>query len=871
MISGQLIDSVGHQVLQGALIRALEMPDSTVRGYVFSRKDASFEIDHLAFGTYLIEISFQGYRTKYLPVRLGAASFNAGDVYLAIAVSSLDSVTVRNPPMILKKDTLEYNAGSYKTDYYDPVKQLLRKLPGVEVDNDGTIRVNGGTVDQVLVDGKPFFNGAPGFAIQNIPAEIINKVQVYDAVDDKSAFSGMNQQVKKKTINLTIKQNRRKGSFGKLVAGGGNKGVYATGVNLNQFNGSRQLSVIGQANNSNGLVFEPVNIPGSTGVQGGQNNAGISRAVAGGINYRDSWSSSNSSYGSYLYNNQHTQQNQEINTQNFLPNDSTTINKASSSGLNENSSHLITYNIEQKLDPSNSLIIRPKLDLQHGTSVMDQTNTLRGGLSSDTLYRAVNHSSNIKDGQSFSGNVLFGHRFADKAKTFSMDLGFLKSSNNNDGFNRTQTIHRSPIVYTSDLNLHSISRFDNLMFFPTLSYVNPLSGNESIGISYKFRYNQSRSDNRVFRYDSGSKAFDLPDSLQTNAFKDRYLTHNVGVNWQVQRARYDINIGGGVQTDLLRGENETASGTLRKQYTSFTPSIALVYRLNTVRSFQLNYTGNPVALSIRQIQPVSTTTDSLYIQEGNTQLKQPYTHLLTFAYNFLQTERQRMLTLMLNSSITANDIQSSVTHAGNGAQVSKPINVNGSFTLSGNLSYSQPVSFLRSKLGFITDVRYDQIPNVVDNEKNNTRNGTISQSLSWGAVLGKLDLSLKTTAAYTIVRYSLQQAQNSNYFTLGVNSDLRYVIQNWSFVSNGYYFFNNSLPSGFNQILPLLSVSVGHRLLRSRAVEVKLIVSDLLNQQTGLSRSVTAYSLQDTRSVTRGRYFMISFSYDLRHFKTPRK
>ncbi len=866
-VRGKLSDGAGSELMQDAMIAAIRTSDSALVSYTVARHDASFQIDHLPFGSYFLQISFLGYKTVYRELRLSAdiPFVDLGMVNMEIAVTSLDSVTVLVPPLIMKGDTLEFNAGSFKTRPFAPLEDLLRKLPGVQVGMDGVIRVNGTEMDQLLVDGKPFFNGSTNIATQNLPAEIIGKVQVYDASsNDQSAFTGFDQGIKKKTINVVIKKNRRKGNFGKGTLGAGTTGAYSAGLNVNHFNGSQQVSLIGQATNINLPLSGAPPLSASDGNTGSN---GITRLLNGGINYRDSRSKNTSLYGNYLYNNVHTVNNQVIGTKTILPHDSSTFNNARLAGLTIGRDDRVNINIEQKIDESSSLVARTNLDFQRNTYSQSQQSSLTGSLLSDTLYRSNSQNNNSRDGRSVSGNILFKHRFSASSRTFSADLNFLQSTMNINGFSHTQTSHFSPQFYYAALDLHSLDNSGNFRVAPTLSFTTPVNNHQALEIAYKFTYNKSNSDNRTFFYNASSKEYDLPDSLQSDNFINKYISNKISVNYKFQSNKFNLILGTGMQTDHLAGQNQTIGRTLQEHYFSLIPVVGLVCNFSSGKSLQLNYDGSPVQLSVQQIQPVSVTKDSLYIQKGNPDLSQPYTHTLALTYTSLVPGTQHLFSAGVSSSMTVNDIQNSTTQWANGAQIVMPVNVNGSFLIAGNICYSLPVIRLRSNLNFRADIHYLQDPEILNGERNITGNSMISSTVNWTVdIPDKVSLTLNAVSAFNIINYSLQKDLNTEYFTTALFADMSCYSKNWTFSCNEYYYLNNGLPTSFKRSLPFIAPAISRKLFKGKSSELKLTVYDLLDQQTGLSRSVTPNTIQDISTSGRGRYFLLSFTYNLSRF-----
>ncbi len=301
-VRGKLSDTTSHQNLKDATIAILDTNDSTMLVYGLTKADGTFSIDNIPFGAHLLMASFQGYKERYFTVNLSrtAPEANLGEVVMQTQPKELASVTVKAPPIVIKGDTAEFNAGQFKTKPNATAEDLLKKMPGMEVAKDGSVKAQGQDVKRVLVNGKRFFGDDPKMATRNLPTDMIDKIQVFDAQSDQSAFSGFDDGNREKTINIITKKDRRKGMFGKGSIGAGDQGKYAASTNLSYFNGNRQISFIGQANNINQQNFSIQDILGTMNSGGGGRSSGGSsggqRGGGGGMFDRKSF------YCSYNYN-----------------------------------------------------------------------------------------------------------------------------------------------------------------------------------------------------------------------------------------------------------------------------------------------------------------------------------------------------------------------------------------------------------------------------------------------------------------------------------------------------------------------------------------------------------------------------------------
>ena len=449
-IKGKLVDSVGKQSLKDASITVLESKDSTLEVFGLAKSDGSFELKNISFGKMLVQITFQGYQpiNKTITLSKENAVVDLGDVNMLVQSKDLQEVIVQTSPIVIRKDTIEYNAGSFKTKPNAVVEDLLKKLPGVEVAKDGTIKAQGETVSRVLVDGKRFFGDDPKMATKNLPPDMVDKIQVYDAQSDQSAFSGFDDGTRTKTINITTKKDKRKGLFGKVMAGGGNDGRYESSLNFNRFNGNQQISFIGQANNVNRQAFSVQDILGTlgtagggrggggvgsiiSGLGGGGSSNGITTTAAAGLNFKDVIGKKTEFSGSYFYNNLAIDRDTKSLTERFQKSDSSFFTNQTTTARTKNQNHRVNLNIETQLDSSNSLIIRPNFSNQN-TEANTRTisGVTRGKLSN--LTNTDQTLNNTGDGYNGTLDATFRHRFKTKGRTFSLNLTGGANTNHSD-------------------------------------------------------------------------------------------------------------------------------------------------------------------------------------------------------------------------------------------------------------------------------------------------------------------------------------------------------------------------------------------------------------------------------------------------------
>lgn len=853
-ISGTLQDSTGNQQMKGASVVLLNASDSAFIRFTPVQADAAFRLAHVPYGSYLLQLSFVGFETRYLHIHPDRPEVNLDTIYLSPQVYHLGDVVVRQPPVVFRNDTVEFNAGSFPTRAYAVLEELLKKLPGVQVSPEGTIKVNGVTVERLLVDGVPFFGGNPQTATKNLPADIVDKVQVYDASADQKAFNGFDNGPKQKTVNVVIKKNKRKGVFGNAMAGVGTSGTYNTGLNLNRFNGNQQLSLVAQAND--------INTQAQNNGPSPQVSTGINHLASVDFNYRDKWGDKTLAYGNYSYGHQHTIYDQDSHTQNIFTGDSVTINSQTAHNVRTSERHRISFNIDTRPDSLNTLTIRPNASYSKSSS-SDLRHSVLTDQSGDSIYSSASERFVYTEQQSAGGSMAYMHRFRKPARTFSVDVAINSNETRNKTYSNTQTTYLSATPAVSNIDQQNITKVNTSNIVPVISYTEPLAANQAMELNYKYRYNNSEANNQVYRFDQASHVYDQRDSLQSNHFKNLYQTHQFMLSYRLISQQWKIVAGVGAEQDLLKGTNITKDSVLRTHYFSLTPVVNATLGLTSTQQLVFSYSGQPMALSIDQLQPVQSTIDSLFIQKGNPHLVQPYMHNASVTYN-LMLPSQRMFSVILSGGSLRNAVQNAITQLASGTQVSTPVNMNGTYNASASINYSFPLQKINASMNTVTSFNYQHTPVILNEKTSITHSAGVGESISFqGHITEQFDYYISTITNLFKVHY---EDITTRYVMEQLIVNARYYYRDWLFNMSFYYMYNDNLAAGYRKGIPLISPAVSRQLFKNRAGEIKLSVNDLLQQNMSVTRMTTANTIVDTRTSVRQRYIMLSFTYNFRRF-----
>lgn len=897
-LKGKLIDSVGKQSLKDASITVLEAKDSTLDVFGLANADGSFVVEKISFGEMIVMIKFQGYEaySKKINFSKTNSTVDLGSIYLRIAANDLGEVVVTQSPITIKKDTIQFNASSFKTKPNAVMEDLLKKLPGVQVEADGTVKAQGENVQRILVDGKRFFGDDPKLATKNLPPDMIDKIQVFDALNDQSAFTGFDDGNRIKTINITTKKDKRKGYFGRAIVGGGSdseEGRYDNSVNLSYFNGDRQITLTGQANNVNKQNFGGQDLfgGGGGGARGGaggfagairgavsaaspaNNSGGIIRTIAGGLNYKDIWGKKTDVSGSYFYNNQQTFREQNSFTQNLIPGspDSSIFNTQTNNSVTKNQNHRINLNIEHQFDSSNSIIIRPNISFQETESSNEATTFSTRGTSKN-LNNSVATTNRTNSGYNAGLEATFRHRFKKKGRTYS--IAFNPSQSINDGNTSNYSINNffnRPIPVSDTINEIGVTNRDSKTMNATFSYTEPIGKNQILEFNYNYNSNINNSGTQTFAFNKANGQYDIVVPNLTNVFENTFNSNRVTLNYRLQNAKYNFSIGSGVQAGNLVSTNLSKDSSITQKFVNFFPTMNFRYDFTKTANLRIFYNGRTGQPTAQQLQPVVDNSNPLNITSGNPNLKQQFIHTFRILYNSFNIFTQKLFFATINANFTANDIQNSTTYLPNGAQFTMPVNLSGTYNVNGFINYGFPLKKPKSNINLGLNLSRSQSQTLVNELSNYTRNTTAGFNASWTTNIKEgFDMNFSSNSSFSFARYTLQPQQNGDFFTQTfVAEPTIFTKKGWVFSTDFRYIKNTGRAEGFNTNIPLWSASIAKQLFKKKEGELKFYVFDLLNQNQSLTRNVTGNTIQDVSTVVLKRYFMISFTYNLRSFGAP--
>jgi len=880
-ISGKVINAKDKQPVDFATVAIRNLKDSTVVASGQTNPDGSFSFKAIAPGRYRVYAAFLGLKTATKDVEVAKAAVNAGEIAMADDGVDLSTVDVTaSIPIVVKKDTIEFDAKSIKVRENAVVEDLLQKLPGVEVAKDGSVKAQGETITKVKVDGKEFFGNDPLLATKNLPADMVDKIQVIDELSEQAQFTGIDDGTRNKILNITTKSGMKHGYFGNSTVGYGSNDRYDANLNVNKFDEDQQLSFVGQFNNINKQNFGQGGGAGNGfgggsfggrrgggGGGGGSSSPGITTTNAAGLNFADTYKDGTQFQASYFFNDATAKLLQNSNTQNLFGGITTNINENLNS-TTDRTNHRFNFMVDTKIDPSLSIKIQPNVSYTE-TDANSTTTYNRDYVTSLTngLQRYNNNSAT----PSFSNNLLVRKSFKRRGRTLSLNVNTSINDNDATALNyRLDQITRNGVTTDSLTNQNNITNSNSINNTARLVYTEPLNKTLSVEFNYQNGYSNSDSERQTFDFNPATLQFDLVNTQYTNTYNNRTLTNAAGFSFTTTEKKYNWNIGVAAQQTNRVNTNLTTGLVRTQNFINITPSAQFRYNFSNRKRLFINYRGSTSQPTIDQIQPIPDNTNTQTIFVGNPTLKPSFNNSLRVNYNNFNIESGRFFFARLNLTQTFNSIGRANVPLENGIQQVSYVNVDGVYSGSGGATLSLPLMAERKlTLNISADASYNRDVNLITSSataglvKNITNSYTISNGYKLVTNVEKFDLTGGITGSYNHSVYSAQPSANTTYYTINPNFDVSYVLPgNFRIATTVEYYRNFGGGDLYNREYTLINPYLSRQFFKNRAT-FRFSVNDALNQNTGISRTTTGTSISDVNYNVLKRYYMLSFTYSL--------
>lgn len=896
-VKGHVFDTATNRGLAYATVSIVDSKDSTLVTFIRADSTGKFNFKTLEKGKYLISASYVGYVPVWKPIEVTAGNvLDLGQLILTDVLKSNDvTVTARRAPVTINNDTVEFNTENFKTQPNAVVEDLLKRLPGVTVDTDGTVRVNGQKINRVLVNGKEFFTGDPKIATKNLDADAVDKVQVFDKKSDRAEFTGIDDGNSEKAINLKLKKDRNKSTFGRVAGGaGGDDGRYDAQTNINKFNGDQQLSLLGMANNVNKQGFSLNDIMNFSGdlargmrntgggisisinsggggdnglpVTGlGQNQQGVATTYAGGVNYNDLWNKKSNVNTSGMFSDIDLATNRTTNRQNLLPGNSFDYLS------NSNSARRIQQQrwngaFDHKFDSLISLKVTPVVSAQQNNSrtysSYSSTNT-----SGQKINDGFSDSRTNSEALNLSATALYRQRLKKKGRTISgnFTLNYNDSKQTGDLYTRNTFYAAGVPLRDSITNQKNSRNAITRNFGATITYTEPIGAKSLLEITSFYNTNSGQSDRKTYDYNSGSGKYDQYNTVLSNDFTSSYNYGGGTLNFRSNMKQFSLTVGSSFQSAILKSTNNTNGNVIEQHFSDFLPSANIQYKLGSMKTLSLGLNTSTTQPSTAQLQPIADVSDPLNTYTGNPNLKRSYVQSLNLSFFSTNIYTQRNLFAFISATKTNNAIVNSDVIQPNGARVSMPVNADGQYFVFGSVNAGFPIKKLKSRVDFGINTNYTRNIAFLNGARNNIANLGVGPSLNYSFNKdGLMDINASARLNISKATYSLQPRLNTNYLQQTYNIEMNNYLPLGLIMNNSFnYTINSGRADGFNTKIPYWNASLAKSFLKNKRGELKLSVYDLLNKNVGVNRSANQNYIEDTRYNVLQRYFLLSFTFRL--------
>jgi len=862
-ITGTILDSSTKEPVEQAGVRILNAKDSTYVNGTASGQSGRFRIQ-VNPGKYIVDISFLGYTTTYLNVDANKARNPLGEILLKDDGILLEEATVvaKAPEIVVKGDTVEYNADSYRVQESAVLEDLIKKIPGAEIDADGKIKVNGKDISKILVDGKEFFSDDPKTASKNLPAKIVEKLQVLDKKSDMAQLTGFDDGEEETVINLVVKPGMKEGLYGNALVGYGNKDRYEGNGFLNYARNDTRISVLANMNNTNN---ENSNARAS--------GRGVTDTKEAGFNFATDFSEKLKWDGDIYYTHS---DNDLTSSSNRVYTGVDKIEKTTSDKNTLNN----TFNMRQRLewapDSATKIIFRPNLRY---------TNNRSSGISTSSLEDATRPLSNVTSNKnsrtkqnslSINGDLLISRKLSSKGRSINLQLSGGLSDGDSEGrdYSESDYFNKDSIgiqnqIYNQDDNSHN--------WRMRLSYLEPIGFNNFIELAYNINRRYSETDKKTYDYDEDTGDYTSVAADYTRKTENDFLNQNVSLSFQSRRQKFNYTVGVGLEPSssktTITQPNQEEKDIPRRNYLNFAPRLEFNYIWDKRHNLRVRYNTRTNQPSTTQLYDGIISQDGTNITRGNPDLKPSFQNMVFVRYQKYVPEKASSLMVFARFSHSSNDIVT-VSKWNDVGRVNTYENINGNMNGSFRMMYNTPLKNKKFSINTSTSGSYQRDNTLISDNNSGDLNKNTASVLNLGEDLrlkfnsDKFQFDLGGRINYETTSNSLSTDRNENIYNFGGFGNFSWYLP-YDFVleSDVNYSSNSGYSTGYQQDEWLWNASLSKQFLRAKNATIRIKMYDILQERSSISRSSNATYIQDTFNNSINSYFMVNLIYRFQSFK----
>jgi len=878
-LSGTIEDEQEAEAIPFATVALLQASDSSLISGTTTELDGTFQLQSIPKGEYLLEVKYLGFQTEYTPVNI-EANLKGITIGLLPQAHTLTQVHVLAEAAMStqKGDTTQFNASAYTTLPDASGIDLVEKMPGIMM-QDGKLQAQGEEVAQILIDGKPFFGNNVKLALESLPAEIIDKVEVFDKKSDKAELSGFDDGNEARTINIITKQSAKRAQFGRTTGGIGSDNHYQLAANVNFFNNDQRITLTGMSNNINAVSYSA----DANSQDDVRTQDGIINTNNIGVQYSNHWNDKLEISGSYHYSHRANEGMSQLSREYVLPSDSGQIYHQRNTQDNIYQDHRFYVRMEYEMDDRNKFIFTPSIKIAN-----DRNNTTMDGetlLEQSPLNATANNRTNDHNDNDYTGSLFYSHKFLKKGRSFTFHSNAGYHTNNDLGHRLGHnTFYRNGVPDVDELNQRNTLRRTGISWNAGTSLTEGWGERGILELEYSIGNRIDKSDQLVYDIlDDPDHPMDLLhlDTSLSNTFESEYLTQEVELGYQIKLEKLRMQAEMEYERSNFQNDQFFPSPFVTDRVVdAFKPTLRIDYAWSKNKNLELNYytyLGKP---SISQLQNVINDSNPLRLVTGNPDLDPTYTHRIRTRFRARNPENENTFYMGVSTEIIKDYIAYSTFIAREftpitedialetGSQLVKPINIQGYRNLWAYMNYGLPLKFIQSNFNIWTAAGLTQRPGVINEVTNTSKSTGIRGGISLSSNISEfVDFNISTRLSYNLVDNTLQPQLNNKYFNQQSRLRADWVIwQGITYRTDITYRMDSGLSDGYNNNVFLVNMSIGKKLLNKNLGEVSLQVYDLFNENNNISRHVNELYIQDRQNTVLQQYFMLNFTYNIRNF-----
>jgi hypothetical protein len=893
-LNGSVSDTSSREKLTNAVVSILRSKDSILYKFMRTGPQGTFSFDGLDSGKFILLVTYPKYADYVEQLNLANGSdIDLGKISLILKAKLLQEVVVKQKisAIKIKGDTTEFTADSFHVQANATVEDLLKKLPGIQVDKDGKITAQGEKVQKVLVEGEEFFGDDPTLVTQNLRADMVDKVQVFDKKSDQAAFTGIDDGEKTKTINIKLKDSKKNGYFGKANAGAGTDGYHDNQVMYNYFKNKKKFSVYGILSNTgktglnweekekygesfasnfdydeaNGFSYSGGNNDELEGWNGQYNGQGYPTVKSGGLHYNDKWNSDRQSVnGNYKIMQMNVNGETGTNTQYILP-DTLYYNRQRETYNNQVLRNRLNGSYELQIDSTSSI----KISADGGTDhkITDSHFSTEALAADSALVNSGKRDiATTGDTRSINSRILWKKKLPKKGRTVSVSVSENYEESKSNGFVYADNeFYKGGVPFQQQItDQYKQNKKENFAFDSKITYSEPLSSVSSLVANYGVSFDNNNSNRASYNKSASGKYTDY-DSLYSNDYRFNVFTHKTGLAYNLTKKKIRFNAGSNIGFTNFSQTDLRVDTSANRNFINWYPRASLTFSFNTMRRLSLEYNGQTSQPSIQQIQPARTNDDPLNVSIGNPNLKPQFSNSFQVWFNDYKVLSERSIYASINYSIINNQISSRNTVDSSGKRIYQSVNLNGNNNLNSWFGYGFKWKKPAVRINFNGGYNHGNNVSIV----NNVLNKTINNSYNFGIDLSKsrekkYEIRLSSNATYTTSISSVQILASTHYWTYNINP-------NFDVFLPLKFQVHSDLDFAFRQKVSAFDVStnpifwnawIGKKFFKKDDLLIKVSGFDLLNQNVGFRRNVENNFISQNTYSTIQRYFLLSIVWN---------